>query len=219
MDLQVAKETIRVIREEAKRRADRLNGVDGDVAYDVWTFDIQPFINDLCLMLLVALRHQVERELVRYAARSKCGPTLTGEEFSHRVREWESKIGSNEGWKSLNAALHLNSHAEHRAMQTLRLLTNCFKHAATLKPDHKLLDHLKLPRKPLEPNIVGYAPLAESTRFQEALAESIGLPTKADYCTIADGFIDQAAGLLEKVSKYDLAKVKGGRASLIEFVY
>jgi len=135
------------------------------------------------------------------------------------VQEWETKVRSDKGWKMLYAALNLDSQPERSAMKTLRLLTNCFKHAVTLIPDHKLLDHLKLARKTPEPLIVGYAPLPESKRFQKALAGSIGLPEDANYCTIADAFIDQAAEFLDKVSKDDLAKVKGKRVRLDQFVY
>ena len=42
---------------------------DPDYAYDQWLFTDEPFVNELCLVLLVVIRHQLERELLGLLAR------------------------------------------------------------------------------------------------------------------------------------------------------
>jgi hypothetical protein len=65
MNTHLAKSVLEAIRREQHLRVSLLN----EVAYDHWTFEDGPFVAELCLMLLVALHHQVERELLRLAAR------------------------------------------------------------------------------------------------------------------------------------------------------
>jgi hypothetical protein len=67
METGILKEVIAVIRAEQQRRASLLTDEDPNFAYDHWLFKDEPFVNELCLMLLVTLRHHVERELVRLA--------------------------------------------------------------------------------------------------------------------------------------------------------
>lgn len=71
MNVTVARDVIGVIRAEMKRRSPRgLNDSHEaiEAAYDQWVFSDEPFLNELCLLLLTALRHQVERELIKIAA-------------------------------------------------------------------------------------------------------------------------------------------------------
>jgi len=58
----VLKQMIDVIRVEEQRRAEPRADMHPEVTYDQRVFTDAPFVNELCLMLLVALRHQVERE-------------------------------------------------------------------------------------------------------------------------------------------------------------
>lgn len=68
MDINTLNGMIAIIRNEQERRASQLENEDPQYAYDQWLFTDEPFINDLCLMMLVTIRHQVEKELVSLAA-------------------------------------------------------------------------------------------------------------------------------------------------------
>ncbi len=176
-----------------------------------------PFINNMCLLVLVALRHQVERELVSIAARADTKPAITRKEHQENIANQREEIKKN-GWKKLESKLSLGSLAEWKtSMETLRLLANCFKHEPTQEPDERLLRHLNLPLKPVGRLIVSYLPLPESSCFREGLAVSVNLPHDADYCTIAEAFVDSATRFLESArQKRSLAQITGA-VSLIEF--
>ena len=83
MEFDVWREMISVIRVEQKKRGALSPDEDVDSASDRWLFKDQPFINELCLMLLVALWHQLEREVVGLAARS----TDDGQEINYQQYE------------------------------------------------------------------------------------------------------------------------------------
>lgn len=218
-DLKVARAMIDLIGTERHRRSGRLKNEDPDFAYDQWLFIDEPFINDMCLLALVALRHQVERELIMLAARASAGPAITRQQYQENVLKLREKARTGKGWKDVVATLNLASFPEWgTALETLRLLANCLKHEPTQEPDQKLLKHLRLPLKPPgQLNVVCYAPLSESSCFREGLAASVKLPADADYCAIADAFVEAANQLLENVRrKTTLARITGA-VSLVEF--
>lgn len=218
MDFKIAREMIGVIRTERQRRSDQLKDYeDSNAAYDQWLFTDEPFINDMCLIVLVALRHQVERELVFLAARAKVGPTITRQQHQQNVAKRREEIRKN-GWGNLNETLNLESFKEWKApMETLPLLANCLKHQPTQEPDQNVLKHLNLPSKPEGPLVVRYMPLPESESFREGLAVSVNLPKDTDYCTIAETFVDLADQFLENVRhETSLAEITGA-ASWFEF--
>ena len=64
MDARVLKDMVATVRAERRRRKQPLTGEDDDSPHDRWLFVDEPFVNELCLVLLVALRHELERELV-----------------------------------------------------------------------------------------------------------------------------------------------------------
>jgi hypothetical protein len=67
----------------------------------------------------------------------------------------------------------------------------------------------------LKPPIVGYMPLPESDCFQEGLATSINLPKDADYCAIAEKFVELANQFLEDVRQNTRVSRITGKASLL----
>src|SRR5712691_11701981 len=203
MDTKAAKDVIQVIRKERKRRLRRLPD-DPDAADYVWRYTDEPFVNDLCLMLLVAIHHQVERELVGLAARmTGDGQPLSLAEYQRQVQierdQWRT-------WKTRRKTitkLKLESRAEWTSMETLRLLANSNKHAVR-RPHDDLLGHLKLDLKR------NYAPLAESDGVRERLATSLDLDNGADYCAIAEELLERADRFLTAVKKQPgLSKVRG----------
>ena len=64
MDMTVAREVLRVFRTERRRRLAALPD-HADAADDQVVPLDEPFVNELCLMLLVAVRHQVEEGVGR----------------------------------------------------------------------------------------------------------------------------------------------------------
>ena len=88
------------------------------------------------------------------------------------------------------------------------------KHQAAKVPSTKLLTHLGLPLVPPEPMVVEYMPLPESRAFREGLAISVNLSKDADYCTIAEQFMEIANRFLDDARKCNLASI---RVSLVEF--
>jgi hypothetical protein len=102
-------------------------------------------------------------------------------------------------------------------METLRLLANCVKHASQEQPEAKLLTHLKLPPKPEGKLIAGYSSLQESNSFREGLAQSLHLPSDADYCTIADKLICLAEKFLNNV-RLNTRRARSDRVPLNKFV-
>jgi hypothetical protein len=209
MDTKVAKDTIKVIRKERKRRLSRLPN-HPDAAYDRWLFSDEPFVNDLCLMLLVAIRHQVERELLGLAARMNGGEKpLSRKQYQQQVED-ERKLLRKKGWSKLIAKLKLKAFADWgTSMETLRLLANSYKHAPSGRPDNDLLKHLKLGLRR------NYAPLPESACLRERLAASLNLEKDADYCTIAEELLKRADCFLAEVKQQPgLCKVKWGAVSL-----
>jgi hypothetical protein len=208
MNTKAAKDTIEVIRKERQRRRAELPDPE-DAAYDQWMFTDEPFINDLCLVLLVAIRHQVERELVGIAARvTDDGAPLDRKQYQERMRD--EREGLRHGWKPLIGKLDLRSFPEWQgSMQTLRLLVNSYKHSPWGRPDEDLLQHLKLP---LTRN---YAVLPDSRSVREKLADSLGLDKDADYCEITEELLNRADSFLGSVrQRPGLSEVKWGRLSL-----
>lgn len=180
-------------------------------AYDEWQFHHEPFINDLCLMLLVTIRHQVERNLVKLAARvTGHGNPLDREEYVKRVTEERMALKTTDkGWKSLVSKLKLKSLPEWASsMETLRLVANNYKHAPSERPDVDLLRHLHLDRRR------NYASLPESNAVRERLAKSVRLRTNADYCDIAEEMLRRARFLKDVAGQPGLSRVKPGRLSL-----
>ncbi len=208
MDTKIAKETLKVIREERKGQLAKLPDHQ-DAAYDQWLFYVEPFVNDLCLMLLVAIRHQVERELLSLAARvTNDGKTITTERYRERVQEIRSlKKGC---WPEISKTLGLPSFPDwNGSMKTLQLLANCYKHEPSQGPEKKLLKHLGLDQTR------EYAPLPESGCFREGLALYLKLDKNTDYCDIAEELLKQADGFLASVQQQpNIRKVKWAPVSL-----
>ncbi len=212
METKILKEMIAVIRTEQQRRAKLRRDKEaslpadpgGDYAYHQWVFTDAPFINELCLMLLVTLRHQVERELVGLAARAADdGEEISPQQYQEKVQEARKLMRNREGYERIEARLNLESCEGYDRMDTLRLLANSCKHDPSMEPDEDLLRKLRLNSG------VNYAPLPESQALQSALAVYIGLGTDADYCDIAERFVDIASAFLRHVeSKARLSPVK-----------
>jgi hypothetical protein len=214
MDTHILKAMIAVIRTEQQRRTSLLNVENPNFAYDQWLFTDEPFINELCLMFLVTLRHQVERKMVGLAARAvDDGKEISGQQYQEKVKQLRktNPKGKNIGWdwKEINKRLKPKSCEKYKFTEALRLLANSYKHDPSMEPDEKLLRLLQLETG------VNYAPLPESDSLRKGFADFIGLGKDADYCDIAERFVDIASDFLAKLkSRTKLSKVKWSAVSL-----
>src|SRR5215831_13495420 len=111
MNTRLSKSVLEVIRREQDLRVSLLNE-DAEIAYDHWTFQDAPFVAELCLMLLVASNHQVERELLRLAARAADdGREIDRKHFEKRVKELRNNRKLD--WNTINIRLNLESCVGH----------------------------------------------------------------------------------------------------------
>ncbi|HVF58654.1 MAG TPA: hypothetical protein VNJ70_02405 [Thermoanaerobaculia bacterium] len=221
MEPRVLKEIIAVIRTEQDRRESLLRDMDPEVAYDQWIFRDEPLVNEICLMLLVTLRHQVERDLVELAALAQDGgKPIGGPDYEGRIEQLRrhNKAGKNVGWKwaDIRTTLNLQSYVptpEGQAMEALHLLTNSYKHDPSVEPSEELKSLLNLPAVP-------YAPLPESNLFREKLAAFLGLPGDALYSGIVEHLIAAATQYVTTIKgQTKLSKVKRGPAPLDKFAH
>jgi len=210
MDTRIFKDLIAVIRTEQERRTSLRNPQDPDFAYDRWLFTDEPFLNELCLMVLLTLRHQVERELVGLAARAAGGgKEISRQQYQTEVEQLRKKNRKVWNWEEINKRLEPKSCKNYDFFEALRHLANSYKHNPSMEPEGELLTLLKL-----KPG-VSYAPLPESDSVREGLADLIGLEKGADYCDIAERFVDIASDFVAEVkSPTKLSKVEWGAVSL-----
>ncbi len=208
METQLLKDMIAVIKAEQQRRSSLRADKDPDFAsYDHRLSIDEPFVNELCLMLLVALNHEVERELVWLAARTADeGKEISVERYRENAQKVREALRKHGGWKkTIGATLNPESCEGYIYVEALRLLANSYKHDPSMKPDEELLKLLNLKTE------FTYAPLPESPSLQNALAAFIGLETDAAYCDIAERFVGIASRFLEDVpSRTKLSPVKWG---------
>lgn len=214
MNTYILKDMIAVIRTEQERRISLLKNEDPNFAYDQWLFTDGPFLNELCLTFLVTLRHQIERELVGFAARSdENRMEISGKQYQENVRQLKkpNKKGKNIGWNwiEINNRLKPETCENYEYIEALRLLSNLYKHEPSMEPNNELLNLLQLKIG------VNYASLPESDALRKGLANFIGLKEDADYCDIAEEFVDIAEFFLLNVkNRTNLCEVKWGSASL-----
>jgi len=188
MDTSVANAMIETIRSERDRRVAELADLPSDAADDQWLFVHGPFLNDLTLMLLVVIHHQVERELIYLAARlGDTSSAMDRDEYWANVKV--ERRGFRKNPKGLVDRLGLtNSNPEWRTLDILRIVANFYKHDPFQQPDNEFLSDLNaiLPQQ-LHFDITPlYAPISESERFREELAKSMGLPGETPYIDIAE---------------------------------
>lgn len=212
MDTKFSKEIIAIIKAEEQRRSSLRTDEDPNIAYDRWLFEDEPFVNELCLMFLVTLNHQVERELVWLAARAADdGKEISGQQYHEKVKQLKKQLRKDyqKTWEEIKDRLGLKSYEGYGCLEALRFLANSYKHDPSMEPNGKLLDKLNLQTG------VNYAPLPESEGLRKGLAEFICLGEDTGYCDIAVRFVDIAGDFLAKVeSRKGVSPVKWGPVSL-----
>ncbi|HUX66916.1 MAG TPA: hypothetical protein VMV31_05470 [Terriglobales bacterium] len=193
MPLAFSREFLSLIRAERDRRQQLLEGAEAEAADAQWLFEDGPLLNELCLLLLVAAHHQVERELLKLWAR--CGPEdeIAEELYLSRVKTKRALLKDPKGWDQM--ACKLGFDRAGALTETFRLLANCYKHDPWMIPDGKLAESLG------DPVGVRFAPLPESEELRRRLAVSLGLDDQADYIAIAGCFLEKADSFLAGIEK------------------
>jgi hypothetical protein len=208
METRILKEMIRVVKAEQQRREAQLDAMDSDYQYDRWQFVDLPLLSEMYLMILVALRHQVERELIRIAARSG-GHEISVAEYQANLQKERALLRRKDGWKNLDKRLKLTSYHGNKYVEALRLLSNSYKHGPAIEPEKKLLQLLGLGTN------VKYAPMPESNSLREALGRFVGLTKDAAFCDIAEQFVGQGSDYVDAVRrKMALSTIKRERVPL-----
>jgi hypothetical protein len=188
MNTAVATAAIQVLRDEAQRILARFEADDPEQGYERWLWEGQRFIADLALSILLAIHHEIERDLVLLAARSRDnGRRLTVAEYQERVKQERESLKGSKGHKALVTRLGLMTLADWRSIELLRLLSNSYKHNPEAEPDSKLLAFLYLERG------VPYAPIAESDAVRKGLLTFLDLPDEGDFCDVADELLTRSA--------------------------
>jgi hypothetical protein len=214
MDLSLAKSVIAVICQEAQRRNEVER--DPDTAYEQSLAD-QAFVSELCLMFLVSLHHQLERQLINLAAHAGHGAAdLTPDEYRKGLDRLKKGKGTRTDWKEVDRLLNINTRPS--PIEALRLLANAYKHDSHAQPDEKLLTHLGLQTTTVMDGTrkqIHYAELPESDTLRGGLANCVGLDATARYITIAEHFIESVQSFLDDVKQHvTLSRVLWGPISL-----
>jgi hypothetical protein len=187
------------------------SNLDPELAYDRWLFEDEPFLNELCLAVLIGIRHQIERELLLLSARVAAAP-MTRTDFEIRVRKERALLRGRKsgGWSRLESRLNLGSFPDWSgSLETLRLIVNSLKHDPWSTPEKDLLSRLQLS------TAANYAPFAESDTIREALLAELGLSQSVGWCEIASEFVGRAERFVKSVGSQPLfAQVKRGPVSL-----
>jgi hypothetical protein len=214
MEISDAKSFINLVTEEARRREALLKDADPNYAYDQWMFTDLPFLHDLSLLFLVAIRHHIERRLLYFAACATChGNAIKRSDYDQHMKALLSLPLGKRG-KEIEARLSPTKCAHYPSIEALRLLANSYKHDPRNQPDKELIAFLGLDPK------LTYATLPESGELQKGLALRVGLPEKAGYAEITERFVEHAEEFLKDAqSRNLLSNVNWGRVSLIDFAH
>lgn len=216
MEMLSFKEIIAVVKREEERRRSELDDKEPDYASDRWQYTDRPFFNGLYLMLLVHLRHQIERELLELAARVNKGvKQITRQQHLDNVEKLKrtSKKGNTLGWDcgKVREMLNMEHSEQYGFLKPLQHLSNCYKHDFLTKPDDKLKKSLGLSMN------VQYAPLDASDDVQKGFAKLLGLSEDAVYSEIAEKFIDIATDFLAEVKREKATVLSEIKPSIASF--
>jgi|SRR5882724_4762299 len=206
-------EMIEVFREEQQRREKRIEDgtkkmeeeepdLDAESFAEAhWQQYDAPIIDELCMILLVALSHRVERDLVNLAARVDPGGAKEISVQQHKDNLFQLRSRDSKGrvrrvwdWEKINNLLHHKGYAEHKYIELLRHLSDSYKH--NMEPSDELLDRLKIKRG------ITYAPLPQSDAIREGLAAFVKVKKagyRTEYCDIAKQFVELTSNFLSKV--------------------
>lgn len=217
MELELARTTLGAIGAERERR---IRGLPKDTyaALTHWSDVDDPFVAELVLLLLVAVFHQVERELIWLAAgHSVDGVPIEFCVYQERAAKERRRWSDRKKRTVFIRQFGLEALDEWNTIEALRLVANCYKHDPHAKPNTALLRHLGMPPVPVEPLVTSYAALAESQNFREGFASWLNLDRQGNYCEIALEVLDRVEAFLAAAGRAMPRNVNPGRVSMTSF--
>ena len=135
---------LEVVRAEEQRRSSLLRDMDPEDAGDYWFTHDLPFLNDLCLLVFVLLRHRVERRLIYLAAcAGHAGHPMNRATYLAEREGLRLPTGGT-NWTKVHQRLDTSSNRYKHVAKTLRLLANAYKHDASNTPSDDLKTDLPL---------------------------------------------------------------------------
>lgn len=220
MNTDLARRMLALARQERDRRAENASQSPG-YAED-WLLVDEPFVNEICLVVLVAVYHQIERELVLLGARIAPGrDVISHADYEANVQRIKAAVRDRptNGWQDLTRCLDLTNRPEWKSLQALRLIANGYKHDPFGGISGELLDHLGLSPTISESPRITYAGIADSLEFRERLAIYLGLAARSDYADIGEAFLSRAERFIGSIAELpQICRITSSRVSTTEFV-
>jgi len=179
------------VKAEEQARQIARSSMSPDDAYYRATFHDTPLTNELYLLVLLFLWHDIEKEMLLLAARSTAQNTtpISHDEYGKEIRRLASLKGEKIE-KELRRLLPALDAAAWKLLDVLRLLANSFKHNPFDKPSSALLTKLGLGEN------LNYASLSESGAIRFGLGKFLGINEEATFSEIVDAVCKRCSGIV-----------------------
>ncbi len=170
-----------LVKEEEQRRESARSSMTVDAALESVILRDGPLTNGLYIFVLLLMWHEIEKELVLFAARSawKDESPITHDDFKDEVVRLGA-LRASERKKELKKLLPALDTRAWDLLDVLRLLANSLKHNPFDKPTGTLLKRLGFPEN------TNCASLSESGLLQFGLGRFLGIGETATFSEIVD---------------------------------
>jgi hypothetical protein len=180
MNTDLIRSLVGLVEAEEQNRKNARSSMPVEAADYQATFRDTPLVNELYLLVLLFIWHEVEKEIVLIAALSSMvdNSPISRDDYSKEV----DRLGSLDGKtrkRELKKLLPLDRR-QWDLLEVLRLLANSFKHDPFDKPNGILLKRLGLPEN------ANYAPLSESGAVRFGLSKFLGIGDEATFSEIVN---------------------------------
>jgi len=191
MNTKLIKALVKLVKSEEQNRERARKSMPPDAAYNQAIFHDTPLTNELYLLVLLFVWHDIEKEIVLLAALSAVrNPSpITRDDYGKEVRRLEG-LGQDKRRKELEQLLPKIDTRAWDFLDTLRLLANSFKHDPFDKPKAILLKRLGLPGN------MNYASLSESGAVRFGLGRVLAIGDDAEFSEIVDAVYKSCDRLL-----------------------
>lgn len=181
MNTKLIKSLVEFVKAEEESRAIARESMSPEAAYDNAIFYDNPLTNELYLLILLFMWHDIEKEILLASARSAVqnSDPISRNDFRSEV-ERLAGLSFEKRRIEIEKRLPVVDRNSWDLLDLLRLLANSFKHDPFDKPDHRLLNYLSL-----APN-VNYATLAESGAVRYGLGRFLGIGDDASFAEIVE---------------------------------
>jgi hypothetical protein len=181
MNTNLIKSLIELVKAEELSRENARSLMPADAADYQATFRDTPLTNELYLLVLLFIWHEIEKEIVLIAALSgsQDASPITRDDYRKKVTRLE-KLNQDRRKRELEKLLPALDPRAWDLLDVLRLLANSFKHDPFDKPKGVLIERLGLPKN------MNYAPMSESGAVRFGLAKFLGIGDDASFSQIVD---------------------------------